>query len=167
MGVATVLLTVMFFFDIYWVFISPLLFHESVMIKVAQGGGTQQAVPMLLRIPDFGDPLGGERLLGFGDIALPGLLVSYLLRYDLQHKKKLLHGYFVPSLFGYCAGLTCTMVSLYVMQNGQPALMYLVPSTLGITLLLACCRGDLESLWVGFEDTPGTGGHFRSLPNEA
>ena len=88
------------------------------MVSVATGAGTGESVPMLIRsrhgkdfadrqrrvfldsrIPQFGDPLGGDRMLGcmtesdgmrdplwhtvstrFGDIALPGLLAARLAR---------------------------------------------------------------------------------------
>jgi len=78
------------------------------MVQVATGGGTKQVVPMLLRIPAIGDPLGQERMLGFGDIALPGLLISYCLRHDMlsSPRKGLTRGYFVPSIIGYTIGLT-------------------------------------------------------------
>ena len=38
---------------------------------------------MLLKIPRLSDPWGGESMIGFGDIILPGLLVSYCLRFLL------------------------------------------------------------------------------------
>jgi len=155
MKVATILLSAMFFFDIFWVFLSPFLFGgKSVMVEVAKGGGTQMEVPMLLRIPAIGDPIGSDRMLGFGDIALPGLLCSYLLRHDTlaMPRKRLLAGYFVPSIIGYFAGLVITIVALVVMKMGQPALLYLVPGTLGTTLVLGWRRGDLKVLWEG---TPG------------
>merc|ERR1719387_3430537 len=145
--VATVLLTVMFFFDIFWVFISPVLFKKSVMVEVATGGGTGEKVPMLLRVPSVGDMLGNERMLGFGDVALPGLLVSYLRRHDILSKRHGCRGYFVPSVVGYFLGLCVTIVALTVMKMGQPALLYLVPGTLGTTLVLGCCRGELDQLW--------------------
>jgi len=147
--IATLLLSVMFFFDIFWVFISPLFFHESVMVRVATGGGTGESVPMLLRIPAFGDPFGNDRLLGFGDIALPGLLVSYLRRHDLMSRRSLSTGYFAPALVGYFFGLCATIAALCIMKMGQPALLYLVPGTLGTTLILASCRREVELLWEG------------------
>ncbi|KAH9329748.1 hypothetical protein KI387_001856, partial [Taxus chinensis] len=76
--VAAVLLSCAFVYDIFWVFISPLLFHESVMIAVARGDNSGgENIPMLLRIPRFFDPWGGDNMIGFGDIVLPGLLVSF------------------------------------------------------------------------------------------
>lgn len=145
--IATVLLVAMFFFDIYWVFISVHQFHKSVMVSVATGGGTGESVPMLIRIPQFGDPLGGDRMLGFGDIALPGLLVSFLRRHDIKSHKKITEGYFLPSLVGYFVGLCVTITALTIMKMGQPALLYLVPCTLGLTVLLSLCRGELMLLW--------------------
>merc|ERR1712039_604932 len=72
--VGTLLLTCTFFFDIFWVFLSPLIFKKSVMIEVATGGGTGQSVPMVLKIPaSFGDLPGQFKILGLGDVALPGL----------------------------------------------------------------------------------------------
>jgi len=147
--IACLLLTVMFFFDIFWVFISPLFFHESVMVRVATGGGTGESVPMLLRIPAIGDPFGSDRLLGFGDIALPGLLVSCLRRHDLLSRRSLRRGYFLPSLVGYFVGLNVTIAALCIMRMGQPALLYLVPGTLGTTLVIASCRGEVPLLWNG------------------
>uniref|UniRef100_A0ACD6A425 Uncharacterized protein n=1 Tax=Avena sativa TaxID=4498 RepID=A0ACD6A425_AVESA len=75
--VASALLCAAFVYDIFWVFISPLLFHESVMIAVATGDGSGEAIPMLLRIPRFFDPWGGYDMIGFGDIIFPGLLVAF------------------------------------------------------------------------------------------
>mmetsp|Transcript_88582 Transcript_88582/g.286834 ORF Transcript_88582/g.286834 Transcript_88582/m.286834 type:complete len:575 (-) Transcript_88582:58-1782(-) len=150
--IASLFLCIMFCFDIFWVFISPLLFQgHSVMVTVATGGGTGEAVPMLLRIPSIGDPLGNDRLLGFGDIALPGLLVSYLRRHDMQSHRPLFGGggYFGPALLGYFCGLCCTIMALVIMKMGQPALLYLVPGTLGTTVVLALRRGELGALWEG------------------
>jgi len=147
--VATLFLCIMFFFDIFWVFISPFIFQKSVMVTVATGGDTGEHVPMLLRLPALGDPIGSDRMLGFGDIALPGLLVSYLRRHDMQSSRAWCRGYFLPALIGYFVGLCCTIVALTIMQMGQPALLYLVPGTLGTTVVLSCCRGELGDLWEG------------------
>jgi signal peptide peptidase-like protein 2B len=106
--VGSVLLGCSFLYDIFWVFISKMLFHESVMIvvctydhcdilfffslnrhasyvclylQVARGDKTDEdGVPMLLKIPRMFDPWGGYSIIGFGDILLPGLLVAFALR---------------------------------------------------------------------------------------
>ncbi|XP_027352751.1 signal peptide peptidase-like 2 isoform X1 [Abrus precatorius] len=147
--VATVLLCCAFVYDIFWVFISPVIFHESVMIAVARGdkaGG--EAIPMLLRFPRLFDPWGGYDMIGFGDILFPGLLVSFAHRFDKDNKKGASNGYFLWLVIGYGIGLVFTYLGLYLMNgSGQPALLYLVPCTLGVTIILGYIRGELKSLW--------------------
>jgi signal peptide peptidase-like protein 2B len=93
--VGSALLSCAFLYDIFWVFISKMLFHESVMIVVARGDKTDEdGVPMLLKIPRMFDPWGGYSIIGFGDILLPGLLIAFALRYDWAAKKTLQSGYF-------------------------------------------------------------------------
>ncbi|KAG0578395.1 hypothetical protein KC19_4G019400 [Ceratodon purpureus] len=147
--VATILLGCAFFYDVFWVFISPAFFHESVMIVVARGDKSDgEGIPMLLKVPRLYDPWGGYSIIGFGDILLPGLLVSFCLRYDWTTRKSLLRGYFLWSTVGYGLGLFLTYVALNVMNgSGQPALLYIVPCTLGSVLTLGWWRGELKSLW--------------------
>lgn len=100
--VASVLLIVAFFYDIFFVFITPYIFKgRSVMIEVATSGGPPKAdalwcekypsdpdckggdpMPMLFSIPRLFDYLGGSSMLGLGDIVLPGLLLSFAARLD-------------------------------------------------------------------------------------
>jgi len=164
--VGTVLLICTFFFDIFWVFLSPLIFKKSVMIEVATGGGTGQSVPMVLKIPGFGGDLPGQfKILGLGDVAIPGLLISLLLRHDLVRHSPKLGGYFTAGVIGYALGLFATFVSLYLMQHGQPALLFLVPGTLLPTCFIALRKGELRALWTanygpeqppeGYDELPG------------
>ncbi|CAL9134787.1 unnamed protein product [Musa textilis] len=147
--VASALLSCAFVYDVFWVFISPLIFHESVMIAVARGDNSGgEAIPMLLRIPRFFDPWGGYDMIGFGDILFPGLLVAFSYRYDRSKKKGILNGYFLWLTIGYAFGLFLTYLALYLMDgHGQPALLYLVPCTLGLTIILGWLRGELNDLW--------------------
>ncbi|XP_051198148.1 signal peptide peptidase-like 2 [Lolium perenne] len=146
--VASALLSAAFVYDIFWVFISPLIFHESVMIAVATGDSSGEAIPMLLRIPRFFDPWGGYDMIGFGDIILPGLLVAFSYRFDRAGKKGILNGYFLWLTVGYAVGLFLTYLALFLMDgHGQPALLYLVPCTLGLIVVLGWIRGELPDLW--------------------
>mmetsp|Transcript_41014 Transcript_41014/g.73787 ORF Transcript_41014/g.73787 Transcript_41014/m.73787 type:complete len:527 (+) Transcript_41014:89-1669(+) len=148
MKIASILLSAMFFFDIFWVFLSPMIFKKSVMIEVATGGGTGQSVPMVLKIPALSSDLPGQfKILGLGDIAIPGLLISLLLRHDLVRGYKRCGGYFLAGVIGYAVGLLATFVSLYLMQHGQPALLFLVPGTLVPTCVIALRKGELAALW--------------------
>lgn len=156
--VGCLLLICTFFFDIFWVFLSPLIFKKSVMIEVATGGGTGQSVPMVLKIPALQNDLPGQfKILGLGDIAIPGLLVSLLLRHDIVRRHRRCRGYFLAGVIGYAFGLLATFVSLYLMQHGQPALLFLVPGTLIPTCLIALRKGELRELWSASygPDAPG------------
>ncbi|KAF8017094.1 hypothetical protein BT93_H2343 [Corymbia citriodora subsp. variegata] len=147
--VGTVLLSCAFLYDIFWVFVSKWWFHESVMIVVARGDRSgEDGIPMLLKIPRLFDPWGGYSIIGFGDIILPGLLVVFSLRYDMLAKKKIREGYFLWAMIAYGLGLLITYVALNLMDgHGQPALLYIVPFTLGTFLTLGKQRGDLKTLW--------------------
>jgi len=147
--VGTVLLSCAFLYDIFWVFVSKKLFHESVMIVVARGDKSgEDGIPMLLKIPRMFDPWGGYSIIGFGDILLPGLLIAFSLRYDWAAKKNLRAGYFLWSMVAYGSGLLITYVALNLMDgHGQPALLYIVPFTLGTILTLGKRRGELANLW--------------------
>ncbi|KAJ1286790.1 hypothetical protein BS78_03G378800 [Paspalum vaginatum] len=145
--VATALLVAAFLYDIFWVFISPLIFKKSVMITVARGTDDGPSLPMVLKMPKEFDSWNGYDMIGFGDILFPGLLVAFSFRYDRVHGKDLTDGYFLCLMIGYAFGLSCTYVGLYLMKSGQPALLYLVPSTLGVIVLIGAKRGELSQLW--------------------
>ncbi|XP_042046819.1 signal peptide peptidase-like 3 isoform X4 [Salvia splendens] len=179
--VATALLCCAFVYDIFWVFLSPYIFHDSVMIavgfgqflnhssslvsvfqpalfslfKVARGknsGG--ESIPMLLRFPKLSDPYYGYNMIGYGDILFPGLLVTFSHRFDKAHGKSGANGYFLWLIIGYGSGLFFTYLSLYLMAGrGQPALLYLVPCTLGTCVLLGLKRGELDLLWDHGDDS--------------
>ena len=207
--VASVLLVVAFFYDIFFVFITPYIFRgRSVMIEVATSGGPPKAdalwcekypsdpdckggdpMPMLFSIPRLFDYQGGASMLGLGDIVLPGLLLSFAARLDAarlvcalhnriresdvnSHSRRqssspteqdslptmstwyaLLFGgygyYFVPLVLAYATGLFMANAAVYLMEMGQPALLYLVPCTLGTMAYKGWIRNELLSLWNG------------------
>ncbi|KAM5555354.1 signal peptide peptidase-like 2 [Rosa sericea] len=73
---------------------------------------------------------------------------SNFYRYDWLTNKTLRTGYFVWAMTAYGAGLLVTYVALNLMDgHGQPALLYIVPFTLGTFLTLGQMRGDLKVLW--------------------
>ncbi|XP_065844014.1 signal peptide peptidase-like 2B [Oscarella lobularis] len=160
----TTLMILFLIYDVFFVFITPLFTKskESIMIKVATGGragsGAKETLPLLLRLPSA-DPdysaCHNEGMLGFGDMIIPGLLISYCLLIDRQrHSAFVFRGYFFPVILAYGAGLGITYCALALMKSGQPALLYLVPSTLGMVFFLAWRNGDTKALWSGKVLTP-------------
>jgi len=153
--ICTILLSALFFYDIFFVFITPLFMSgKSVMVEVATGHSSDEQLPMVLRVPHLSTSpsricyVQTYSLLGFGDILVPGLLLSYAHSYDLLAgiKYKL---YWVITSVAYILGLVATFISLFLMNSAQPALLYLVPFTLIPTILVAWLRGDLPAMWEG------------------
>lgn len=58
-------------------------------------------------------------------------------------------GYFVPSVVAYAVGLLMANLAVYLMNMGQPALLYLVPCCLGTMSFMAWRRNEFLSLWEG------------------
>ncbi len=96
--VALVLLTMAFFYDIFWVFLSPYFFHESVMIAVATGmepkadptfcekypedsDCQRSPMPMLLLLPRLNDYRGGFVMLVCWQSILSNALSSHIAAY--------------------------------------------------------------------------------------
>ncbi|XP_045168364.1 signal peptide peptidase-like 2B [Mercenaria mercenaria] len=160
MKVCTVMLVLLFLYDIFFVFITPLFTKsgDSIMVKVATGGGskTQEQLPMVFKVPRLTQdaisacPLPYS-LLGFGDIIIPGLLVSHNHAFDLRVNSKRL--YYIATCVGYTVGLIITFCALALMETGQPALLYLVPCTLVTTYVIGCIRGEVKMLWNGLKDS--------------
>lgn len=122
-----------------------------IYLQVATGGEEHWQLPMLIIIPAFhATPGVGPVMLGFGDILLPGLLGVYARTHDVHNKLAAKHSYFWPCVAGYAVGLLLTYVALYFSiggDQGQPALLYLVPCTLGVVLVLAYFREHLPHMW--------------------
>jgi len=153
--VITVLLCTLFIYDIFFVFITPLLTKDgkSVMVEVATGGdeGGEQ-LPMVLKVPHFNAPTTvcyhSYSMLGFGDILVPGLLVSFCHAYDLQKESRFWTYWAITNIF-YALGMVATFVSLFVMNSAQPALLYLVPFTLIPIFIVSFFTGDFADMWQG------------------
>ncbi|CEG40969.1 signal peptide peptidase-aspartyl protease family [Plasmopara halstedii] len=168
--VATLLLTLAFCYDVFFVFLSPIFFGSSVMVDVATGGPAAytksdypgidycerypkyatcvdpEPMPMLLLLPRVLDWVDGVSMLGLGDIILPGLLLSYTLRYDYNQGNTT---YFWIVAVGYAVGLGLANLAVTITSVGQPALMYLVPTTLGLLILASKRNEDFYTMWTG------------------
>uniref|UniRef100_A0A8V5H978 Signal peptide peptidase-like 2B n=1 Tax=Melopsittacus undulatus TaxID=13146 RepID=A0A8V5H978_MELUD len=153
----TLFLLGFFVSDVFLVFITPFLTKsgESLMVEVAAGltdSSTQEKLPMVLNVPRLNlSPLAlcdrPFSLLGFGDILVPGVLVAYCHRFDIQVQSSRV--YFVACTIAYGIGLLMSFVALAMMQMGQPALLYLVPCTLFTSFAVAFWRKELGMFWTG------------------
>lgn len=173
MKICTFMLVLLFLYDIFFVFISPLFTKsgDSIMVKVATGAGskTQEQLPMVFKVPRLTRdaisvcPLS-DSLLGFGDIIIPGLLVSHNLAFDLRVNSRKI--YYIATCIGYAVGMVVTFGALALMKTGQPALLYLVPCTLIPTFVIGCCRGEVKMLWNGIKDETDKGSRARNCSSK-
>lgn len=165
MKLAVVLLCAFLVYDVFWVFISPLIFGESVMVAVASKMPVS-ALPMTLSMPHVFNE-HGISLLGLGDIVLPGLFICYTYAFDTALSSSLVPrsiddeiletpkvGYFVVSLVGYTLGYITTLVSFVIMEKGQPALLYLVPFCVIPVVIAARFQNHLNVMWNGLPRIP-------------
>lgn len=157
----TMILIAFFIYDILFVFVTPLFTPDgkSVMERIVIGGNEQQSygpkeqMPTILKVPYYTlNPLGtcfqdSFYVLGFGDIIIPGLLIS--LCHTFGMKTNAVKIYLPVVLTGYGIGLILTDTFLSIMRTAQPALLYLVPCTLPLVMITSCIRKEFWHFWSG------------------
>lgn len=152
-----VLLSGLFFYDIFWVFFSKQVFGDNVMVSVAK----QFDGPIKLIFPRF---LGADgrnvSMLGLGDIVIPGLFIALTLRFDIRKHPtnaaltNLKTPYFIATVASYVLGLVATIVALTVYEAAQPALLYLVPACLIASIGTSLVKGEFKELMAYAEEDP-------------
>ncbi|KAF9983252.1 Signal peptide peptidase-like 2B [Mortierella antarctica] len=175
MASPTLLLLTAFVYDVFFVFVTPYLTKsgESIMEAAATGAAmtVNETIPMLFRIPSQ----RGEAMLGFGDVVLPGILITFLKECDARLEEDCTPwtdlakshsslttgikswwrgrwGYHTTAILSYLVGLEVTFVAMMWSHKGQPALLYLVPCTIVPVVLLASRRHELSLLWNGWAE---------------
>ncbi|KAF8365138.1 hypothetical protein HHK36_032883 [Tetracentron sinense] len=98
-------------------------------------------------------------MLGLGDMAIPAMLLALVLCFDHQKSKDIVnpgdrssfkgHKYIWYALPGYAVGLVAALAVSGFTNSPQPALLYLVPSTLGPVIFISWIRKELTELWEG------------------
>uniref|UniRef100_A0A8C9GNP4 Signal peptide peptidase-like 2A n=1 Tax=Piliocolobus tephrosceles TaxID=591936 RepID=A0A8C9GNP4_9PRIM len=151
-----ILLGLLLLYDVFFVFITPFITKngESIMVELAAGPfGNNEKLPVVIRVPKLiyfsvmSVCLMPVSILGFGDIIVPGLLIAYCRRFDVQTGSSYI--YYVSSTVAYAIGMILTFVVLVLMKKGQPALLYLVPCTLITASIVAWRRKDMKKFWKG------------------
>ncbi|XP_012618944.1 signal peptide peptidase-like 2A isoform X2 [Microcebus murinus] len=151
-----ILLGLLLLYDVFFVFITPFITKngESIMVELAAGPfGNNEKLPVVIRVPKLiyfsvmSVCLMPVSILGFGDIIVPGLLIAYCRRFDVQTGSSSI--YYVSSTIAYAVGMILTFVVLVLMKKGQPALLYLVPCTLITASIVAWRRREMKKFWKG------------------
>lgn len=128
-----ILLVGLFFYDIFWVFFTP------VMVSVAKS--FDAPIKLLFPTSDAARPFS---MLGLGDIVIPGIFVALALRFDVSRGRNVT--YFGSAFLGYTAGLVLTIVVMNWFQAAQPALLYIVPGVIGFVATHCLWRGEVKPL---------------------
>ena len=165
--VGLILLTLLFFYDIFWVFYTP------VMVSVAKKieGPVKLMFPKLKAAIEQMKKEKGEdneyagkpydpreyNMIGLGDIVIPGIYVALMLRFDIYLYRKAKKDiskfgfknmkYFLVTFIFYNIGIITTLCSMYFFNHAQPALLYLVPCTLISSTFIALINKDIKKLW--------------------
>jgi len=145
-----ILLSLLFFYDIFWVF------GTEVMVMVAKNLDAPIKVLFPMDFLENGVFGSNFAMLGLGDIVLPGVFIALLLRYD-HSKGEGSQFYFYSGFVAYVLGLALTIGILTIFNAAQPALLYLVPTCVGIPLLLSLAKGEFNSVIAYDEETPEDG----------
>ncbi|GAV79302.1 Peptidase_A22B domain-containing protein [Cephalotus follicularis] len=98
-------------------------------------------------------------MLGLGDMAIPAMLLALVLCFDYRKSRDTVsllelhcskgHKYIWFALPGYAIGLITALAAGILTHAPQPALLYLVPSTLGPVIVSSWMRKELIDLWDG------------------
>lgn len=82
-----------------------------------------------------------------------------------SHHPKGMKAYFYSGFVAYILGLGTTIAVMHIFKAAQPALLYLVPTCLGLPLLLALLRGDIPDLIkFVYASSPSLHSSYRCLP---
>ncbi|XP_072974783.1 signal peptide peptidase-like 1 [Typha angustifolia] len=120
-----------------------------------------------------GSSAGEYMMLGLGDMAIPGMLLALVLCFDHQKNREMAipvdtsfskgQKYIWYAVSGYAIGLVTALAAGILSQSPQPALLYLVPSTLGPVIFLSWLRNDLTELWEGSRPMSNEKAHLMEV----
>lgn len=163
--VTAILFVGLFVYDIFFVFFSESIFGTNVMVQVATSTPQNPAsalakffnlpfspvhnlaLPAKIIVPTAQNR---QAILGLGDIILPEVLLVYLMEFDIRNGLSSQYkSYFWRALIAFAFGLEASFFFNFTFHVAQPALLYIVPSIMLPTLLLAKKRGQLSLLWNG------------------
>eukprot|EP00850_Spirogloea_muscicola_P017709 SM000155S01638 [mRNA] locus=s155:72515:73553:+ [translate_table: standard] len=121
-------------------------------------------------------------MLGLGDIAIPGMLLALVVCFDYHKSREAeedkggLSSLTAPrppaarrgqyvwyAVAGYAVGLVAALAAGVLTRLPQPALLYLVPSTLGPVAAVAWRRRELAELWHGPPPAPAQSDKDKAL----
>lgn len=147
LATGAIMLSGLFFYDIFWVFGSKRVFGSNVMVTVAKG----VEGPIKLMFPRSMNGCGNLdfSMLGLGDIVVPGIYIAFLAKWDavlMGQSKASSPVYLNACMVAYAFSLLTTVGVMLVFNAAQPALLYIVPYVLLVSAALAVVRKEFVEL---------------------
>jgi len=141
--VSTLLLSILFVYDIFWVFFSAPIFGANVMVTVA----TKLDLPIKILMPHF-KPMPSSQcmIIGLGDLVVPGLVIAFAYKVSIKLKAYI---YYISTLIAYIIALVICEIMVYIFEQAQPALLYISPLVLFAFYIIGILRNELRILWKG------------------
>lgn len=149
----------LFFYDIFWVFCTP------VMVSVAKS--FDAPIKLLFPRGETNPDKPPFSMLGLGDIVIPGFFLALMLRMDVAHGRTGSPRYFRAAMTGYVLGLGTTIAVMNIFNAAQPALLYIVPGVLGAVALRAAAAGELKEVFNWEEANPEEGADAAAAATKA
>jgi hypothetical protein len=120
--ICALLLICAFCYDAFWVYISPFIFTQNVMVIAA----TTIDLPIKFEFPIlmFNHPLKSCMYLGLGDLVLPGFVIKFCRRFDFIKNTNV---YYKFSIILYTFALICSALGILLFNYPQPVLFYMAP----------------------------------------
>uniref|UniRef100_A0A803M0B8 Signal peptide peptidase-like 1 n=1 Tax=Chenopodium quinoa TaxID=63459 RepID=A0A803M0B8_CHEQI len=156
--VCAMLLACLFMYDIFWVFYSERFFGANVMVSVAtqQASNPVHTVANSLSLPGLQlitkklelpvKIVFPRNLLGG---VTPGEHAADFMMLGLGDMRAQVYLYIWYATSGYAVGLVTALAAGILSHSPQPALLYLVPSTLGPIIVISWLRNELLEMWEG------------------
>jgi presenilin-like A22 family membrane protease len=138
------LLSLLFFYDIFWVFYSTRFTKGGQSVMVAVASKFEAPIKLLMPHISYSHPTGQCSMLGLGDIVVPGIYIGFFIRINL--------GYTKTAIISYALALALCGICLVTFRSAQPALLYIVPLLVGSTLHKAFKQNDFQTLKRGIPD---------------
>ena len=150
--------------DVFWVYGAPAALGAPVFARLSAtdaaaadnaAAPAAAVLPALLRLPRaaaLSDPAGGMwtwAVLALGDVAVPALLATLLLKRDYLAGAGALRGFFPVAVVGYVLGLVAAAGAALATQQPQAPLAFVAPAVLLSVALAGVARGQLRALWAG------------------
>ena len=167
--VGLILLSLLFFYDIFWVFYTPVMVSVTKNIEgpvKLMFPKLQAAIEQMRKEKGVDNEYAGKaydpreyNMIGLGDIVIPGVYVALMLRFDIYLYKKVKKDlskfgfkwdhmkYFITTFAFYNLGILITLSSMYFFNHAQPALLYLVPCTLFSSTFLSFISKEFKLLF--------------------